>query len=453
MTDELLAITDELEDDAETQWDEYLPFKILDDDSRELTPVVGHTMVECNKALIIWGGYYHAEEDDIRHRSSSFLHILPAGLLADSKRIKWILYHVPRGDVPPSTSGSSAVLCDSQLFIFGGYMKHSVPNNVMEGHSSMMYVLDLIEESWSLFKTREKNLIPTPRDKMVGWCHGKKCYYFGGYGPRPFDMPNPTLYLSNSGDFVPDESSTFYWNNQLLIFDPDPSQKLNWSLAVVGGTVPSPRAACASTYLAKYNSILIFGGRIRNDRLNDSYMLDLSTLIWSQIQVPGTSIPQGRTWCSLNANSPDQAVLYGGYSSAERTLSDFWKIQVTKNKVGKYEGEWTSLNLGNETQARLWHTGAIINGKLFVCGGTDDIMEQHIKTRGVWRRRVKPSSLMDICLSYLNATIVEISMIPYTLQIRMAWTRYLTSEGADAFHLDTSSFQGLKLADLLNMCQ
>lgn len=58
-----------------------------------------------------------------------------------------------------------------------------------------------------------------------------RCYYFGGYGPRPFDMPNPGLYLRDVGDFIADETSPFYWNNQLLIFDPDPRKQLNWTLA------------------------------------------------------------------------------------------------------------------------------------------------------------------------------------------------------------------------------
>lgn len=37
-----------------------------------------------------------------------------------------------------------------------------------------MYVLDLVQERWSLIVTDDDSLIPTPRDKMAGWCYKKK---------------------------------------------------------------------------------------------------------------------------------------------------------------------------------------------------------------------------------------------------------------------------------------
>lgn len=50
----------------------------------------------------------------------------------------------------------------------------ATPNNILEGHSSAMYVLDLVQERWSLIVTDDDSLIPTPRDKMAGWCYRKK---------------------------------------------------------------------------------------------------------------------------------------------------------------------------------------------------------------------------------------------------------------------------------------
>lgn len=37
-----------------------------------------------------------------------------------------------------------------------------------------MYVLDLVKERWLLIVTDDDNGIPTPRDKMTGWCYKKK---------------------------------------------------------------------------------------------------------------------------------------------------------------------------------------------------------------------------------------------------------------------------------------
>lgn len=58
-----------------------------------------------------------------------------------------------------------------------------------------------------------------------------RCYFFGGYGPRPFDMPDPSHYLGRDDAFVSDEFSTFSWNNQLLLFDPDPQATVKWTIA------------------------------------------------------------------------------------------------------------------------------------------------------------------------------------------------------------------------------
>lgn len=50
----------------------------------------------------------------------------------------------------------------------------AAPNNILEGYSSAMYVLDLVQERWTLIVTDDDSLIPTPRDKMAGWCYRKK---------------------------------------------------------------------------------------------------------------------------------------------------------------------------------------------------------------------------------------------------------------------------------------
>ncbi|KAM3719644.1 Kelch domain-containing protein [Dirofilaria immitis] len=437
---------------AEVTWsNERLPYQIVDDDSKEVSPVVGHTMIKYNKALIVWGGYYHAEGNDFRYRSSTFLYILPAGLLTGCHDVKWILYHVPHGDVPPSTSGACAVLCGCYIFIFGGYVRRSAPNNILEGYSSAMYVLDLVQERWSLIVTGDNSLIPTPRDKMAGWCYRKKCYYFGGYGPRSSDMPNSALYLRD-GEFVADEAGPFYWNNQLLIFDPDPGKQLNWTLAKVGGTVPSARAASACTFLENFDSILLFGGRNKNQRLNDLYLLNLSSLIWTQIEVTGINQPEGRTWCSLNALFSNQALLYGGYSNEARALSDFWRIEI-KDNGEYYLATWTAVNIDDEVKScRLWHTAAVVEGQLFVCGGTDALLEEHTKIRNVLKKRMEPLPLLAICSGVLYPLVKEVSLLPTPLQLRFAWARYILSRGYQALHIDTEYFKRYKLLKILETC-
>uniref|UniRef100_A0A914R698 Uncharacterized protein n=1 Tax=Parascaris equorum TaxID=6256 RepID=A0A914R698_PAREQ len=42
-------------------------------------------------------------------------------------------------------------------------------------------------------------------------------------------MDNPSLYLRRGGEFLADNHDTFYWNNQLLIYDD--SAPIRWSVA------------------------------------------------------------------------------------------------------------------------------------------------------------------------------------------------------------------------------
>lgn len=80
----------------------------------------------------------------------------------------------------------------------------------------------------------------------------------------------------------------------------------------------------------------------------------------------GISEPKGRTWCSLSAIFPNQALVYGGYSNEARALSDFWRIEVKKDRDERYIGAWTEVDTGHETKScRLWHTGAVVEGQLF----------------------------------------------------------------------------------------
>lgn len=57
-----------------------------------------------------------------------------------------------------------------------------------------------------------------------------RCYYFGGYGPRPDDLPNRTRYFAEFGDFIADEEYNFYWNNQLIVYNPDLNSVSKWTV-------------------------------------------------------------------------------------------------------------------------------------------------------------------------------------------------------------------------------
>lgn len=87
-----------------------------------------------------------------------------------------------------------------------------------------------------------------------------------------------------------------------------------------------------------------------------------------------------------------------------------------------------------------------------MCGGTDALLEEHIKIRGVLKKRMEPLPLLAICLGVLYPLVKEVSMLPMPLQLHFAWARYVLSRGYQALHMDTEYFKRYKLLKILETC-
>lgn len=72
--------------------------------------------------------------------------------------------------------------------------------------------------------------------------------------------------------------------------------------------------------------------------------------------------PFDRSWCSMNAISSDQVLIYGGLSNDTHTFSDLWRIRVKKTNDRWYDGKWTMLNRTAGRRHKL--TGEVIEGQL-----------------------------------------------------------------------------------------
>ena len=67
------------------------------------------------------------------------------------------------------------------------------------------------------------------------------------------------------------------WNNQLVAYNISANE---WEWPETNGHTPSPRAAFAGFRIS--SRVYVFGGRLRETRMNDLYFLDLETMIWSE---------------------------------------------------------------------------------------------------------------------------------------------------------------------------
>lgn len=134
------------------------------------------------------------------------------------------------------------------------------------------------------------------------------------------------------------------WNNQLVCYDPASNQ---WQWPETTGDVPIPRAAHAAACLG--SRVFVFGGRNGGKRMNDMYVLDMRTMVWTQIMENNEHhAVSGRSWHSLTALSDSVLLLYGGLSTDSRPLHDCWL----------FHGDtftWTEVQLPIN-RPRLWHS-------------------------------------------------------------------------------------------------
>ncbi|GFY46298.1 kelch domain-containing protein 1 [Trichonephila inaurata madagascariensis] len=280
----------------------------------EIPPArTGHVAVSYDKCVLVWGGYKEnpgAQASTYYSGSEMWIYSCVSERWWDiiknfciMKLVHYKKYLKECYDTihPPGTSGSTAVIIEDSLYLFGGYGYRG------EGCTNRLYKLDLTAFSWELLKPT--GTPPIPVDKMVGWQYNDKFYIFGGFG-------NPDAGPPHDFQFI------FYhllwrgWTNQFFEYDP---KKNRWSVPATTGTLPSARAAHAAA--VAQGKVYIFGGRHDVFRLNDMHCLDMKTMEWSgKLSMKGT-LPVGRSWHSLTALDDRYLVLYGGFSQSNVALS------------------------------------------------------------------------------------------------------------------------------------
>ncbi len=217
------------------------------------------------------------------------------------------------------------------------------------------------------------DLLPFAADKLTSWVYEDKIYVFGGYGPSP--PPEMRELYPRNFSFVPDNLNGYVyqrgWNNHLVIYD---ITKNRFEWPKMFGDIPPPRAAMSSVCCSN-GKIFVFGGRLETKRLNDLYSADLKkdTVIWRKIQNAtdleefSDNVPIGRSWFSFTlVNGEKHALLYGGFDTFERVLSDAWLLNLETC-------QWKRLSCFDRGQ-RLWHTAVFSKtmGTVFLIGGVQE---------------------------------------------------------------------------------
>ncbi|GFT01211.1 kelch domain-containing protein 2 [Trichonephila clavipes] len=123
----------------------------------EIPPArTGHVAVSYDKSVLVWGGY--------RENSGGQANTYYSGSeiwIYSCVSERWYLKVCYDTRCPPGMSGSTAVIIEDSVYLFGGYGYSG------EGSTNRLYKLDLTAFSWELLKPT--GTPPIPVDKMA--CH------------------------------------------------------------------------------------------------------------------------------------------------------------------------------------------------------------------------------------------------------------------------------------------
>ncbi|XP_015244967.1 PREDICTED: kelch domain-containing protein 1 [Cyprinodon variegatus] len=340
----------------------------------------GHTAVVLDSLLYVWGGYMSIGDEEV---------FIPRDEIwvYDLEGGRWQVFHMT-GDVPPSMSGTCGCCLNENMYIFGGCDD--------SGQTNQMFCVDLTDGKYVWKKILPLlGSAPSPRDKLSCWVYDGKIIYFGGYGHKVLaDISN------RNRNFILDEPSwvenLFWgWNNEVHIFDP---VQRCWTEPQTHGRPPAPRAAHASTALGSRG--YIFGGRVVETRTNDIHCLDFESWTWTEI-VPLSSSPVGRSWHTLTAVSETSFFLFGGLSNDCKPMSDGWLFDTETKKWREFEHPY-------KNKPRLWHTACSSkDSDVVVFGGSCDYIllvdSGHCNDALVFQ--IEPHPLFRICEDYIAKNV------------------------------------------------
>ena len=304
------------------------------------------------------------------------------------------------GDFPKRSSGGCAAVIDDNLFLFGG-THHN------EAASNSLYELNLRTKIWKNRSNEASGEKPSGRNKLGCWMKDNEIIYFGGYGHPP---ANPLIIIGDfefrnaSRESDGDIDDGFGWNNHLFSLD---TVNMQWKQPKCSGDIPCPRAAFASTQVGMKG--YLFGGRYRDERRNDLFMINLECYRWSVVQPKGKICPQARSWTVLTPVNNEHLFLYGGLDNNDCELKDIWLYNV------KLES-WTELpnmskKLGSLSR-RVWHSANATNtpGEVRVFGGSTNFFInplETVETNQVAMFCFVPQKLKTLCLNIVLCVLED----------------------------------------------
>jgi len=148
----------------------------------------------------------------------------------------------------------------------------------------------------------------------------------------------------------------------------------NWEPIAQDGMNPGIRARQGMTVDTRRGRALLFGGRDRvgfgeYENFNDVWALDLETDTWTEITTSGDAPTPKSTPVVAYDETNDRLLVFGGNTSTGGlTLTGTSEFHALDLETGV----WAPIDAAGAPSPRLWHSGTIAGGELYIFGGTPD---------------------------------------------------------------------------------
>ena len=304
----------------------------------------GHSVVLNNRAMIIFGGHHG-------QRSLSNIYSL------DFTTLTWSKIE-PCGNCPPARDSHSAVIINNNdMLIFGG--------NSSSGKLNDLWNFNFIDKKWTYINS--KGDIPSPRDGHLSAVIKNFMVVYSGLDDKETEnviedvklydinekfwydceiigelkkrdglsccLVNENMYLFGGQGPSDDEYSNDLSILQIEINDDykdlKKKPKAIIKMCEINNNSPKPQVRASQTCVNYKNQFLIIIGGEGKTKipLNDIWVFDLKTKIYTEVQLEGKEKIEGR-FCHSCLIYGDILALYGGMQNSEVTLDNLTVLSI-----------------------------------------------------------------------------------------------------------------------------
>ncbi len=270
-------------------------------------------------------------------------------------------------------------------YLFGGFNEMGFSNDLWEYSPS--------DNSW---KKTDLGIKPEPREaaSLTYSESDNSLYLYGGrddvsnYGDLwKLDLNSKDnwehLTITNGPSYRTD-AYLFYKNGEIYLFGGRESEfftdlyKLNlqenkWEKVIydTSDSLPESRENYSVIYSPGNDYLFLFGGQKNNNKLNDLWVLDLSTKKWITFHI-GIVKPSQRSHSKFLYDYENNSIyLFGGINNENKYLDDIWSLEIGANNWTKIKPNSNYYAFNERFGMNIFWVNTSADHFIYVLGGKD----------------------------------------------------------------------------------